>query len=116
MELLINKKFWEKLSPGQQRLLEITCEAATVDMLSYSEAIQGEFVRKNEEKHHIKNMTWSPELLEVFHNAWLEVAAEESAKDPFFKKVWDDLSAFTKENKTWTQLGYLPRETKVFAK
>jgi len=113
MELLINKDFWAKLSPSQQRLLEITCKAATVDMLSYSEAIQGEFIRKNEEKHHVENLIWSPELLEVFHTAWLEVAAEESAKDEFFKKVWDDLSAFTAENQTWTELGYLPRKTKV---
>ena len=61
-------------------------------------------------------MTWSPQLLEVFHTAWIEVVDEESAKDEFFKKVWDDLSAFTQENQKWTELGYMPRKTKVDAK
>ena len=32
MELIINKKFWDKLSHSQQRLIELTCKAATVDM------------------------------------------------------------------------------------
>ena len=112
MELLINKDFWAKLTPAQQRLLEITCKAATIDMLSYSESIQGAFIKKNEAAG-VENMVWSKEQLALFEKAWLEVVAEESAKDEFFKKVWTDLDNFRIEHAAWEEIGYLPRQTKI---
>ena len=48
-------------------------------------------------------------MLAAFEKAWNEVAAEKSAKNPFFKKVWDDLSAFRAEYAVWGAKGYLPR-------
>ena len=41
-----------------------------------------------------------------------EVMAEESAKDPMFKKVYDSQRAFQKSYKLWKDLGYLPRDWK----
>jgi TRAP-type mannitol/chloroaromatic compound transport system substrate-binding protein len=38
--------------------------------------------------------TWSDELARAFRKAWQEVALEESARDPFFRKVLDDLEKF----------------------
>ena len=67
----------------------------------------------NEKNKGVHNMTWSPEMLAVFEQAWLEGAAEQSAKDAFFKKVWEDLSAFRAEYAIWGKLGYLPRNCSV---
>ena len=66
-------------------------------------------MRENEEKHGVKNMYWSDEMLNAFKTAWEEVAEESSGKDAFFKKVWDDLQGFRAEYKIWKDYGFLPR-------
>jgi len=50
---------------------------------------------------------WSPEMLELYKATWKEVAAEESAKNPFFKKVWEDLTAFRADYATWADRAFL---------
>jgi TRAP-type mannitol/chloroaromatic compound transport system substrate-binding protein len=109
LELLINKKTWEKMSPGQQKLLEMTAMAGITHTLAYSEAIQGAVIRKNAEERGVKNMTWSPEMLAAFKAAWEKVVAQEAAKDEFFKRVWEDLSKFREDYAYWSSRGFLPR-------
>jgi len=46
-------------------------------------------------------------MLELFRKTWEEVAEEQSAQDPFFKKVWSDLQAFRADYATWGQRAYL---------
>ena len=41
------------------------------------------------------------EQIASFEKAWLEVIAEESAKDPLFKKISDDYLDFRKKYKVW---------------
>ena len=106
-ELLINKDIWNDMSPRQQTIIEELCKAATLSNLAYCEAIQFPVLRENVEKHGVKNMRWSQEMLDVFEGAWKDVVADESAKDPFFKKVWDDLSAFRTDYLEWSKVGFL---------
>jgi len=44
-------------------------------------------MKENAEKHGVQNLYLSDELLATLKKAWLEVAAERSAKDPMFKKL-----------------------------
>ena len=110
LEMLINKDTWAKMSPGQQKLIELSCMAGLTHTLAYSESIQGPVIRENEKTRGVKNMTWSAEMIKTFEKTWLEVAKEESAKDPFFKKVWDDLSAFRQDYAYWSKRAFLPRK------
>jgi len=48
-------------------------------------------------------------MLALFKKTWEEVAAEQVAKDPIFKKCFDDLQAFRADYKYWQSLGFLPR-------
>jgi TRAP-type mannitol/chloroaromatic compound transport system substrate-binding protein len=109
LEMLINKSTWESMSPAQQKLIEMTCMAGITHTLAYCEAIQGPVIRENTKSRGVKNMTWSPEMIDTFEKTWQTVAKEESAKDPFFKKVWDDLSAFRQEYAFWSTRAFLPR-------
>ena len=114
IELLINKDVWEKkLTQAQRALIETAAMANMIWSLSLSENEQAPVITDNAENKGVHNMTWSPEMLAVFEKAWLEVAAEQSAKDAFFKKVWEDLSAFRAEYAIWGKLGYLPRNCSV---
>lgn len=106
-ELLINKDVWDGMSPKQQLLVEELCKAATLSNLAYCEAIQFPILKENVEKHGVKNMRWTPEMLAQIEAAWKDVVTEESEKDPFFKTVWDDLSAFRAEYLKWSRLGFL---------
>lgn len=108
-ELLINKDVWNQLDDQQQQLIETTCMAATLYSLALSEGMQGKVLRDNVEKHGVKTMYWSDEMLDAFENAWQEVAAEEAAKDEMFAKVWKDLQQFRAEYKQWASVGSLPR-------
>ena len=109
-ELIINKKVWEtKLNDQQRAILETAAQANIIWTQARGAATQAEIIRDNAETKGVKNMTWSPEMMAAFKKAWGELALEYSAKDPFFKKVWDDLSAFRAKNALWMQMGYLPR-------
>jgi len=45
--------------------------------------------------------------LAAFEKAWEEVAAEQSAKSPDFKKSYESYMTFRKNYKLWKDLGYL---------
>ena len=67
-------------------------------------------MQKNVNERGVTNLYWSPEMLSLFEDTWQEVVGEES-KDPFFKKVWEDLSAFRENYEIWQRHAFLPRET-----
>ena len=100
---------WNKMSPTQQAIMEEMAKAGTIDSMAYSESIQSKVMKANVEENGVKNMYWSDEMLAKFKAAWEEVAEEESAKDPFFKKVLDDLNAFRSEYQLWKDYAFLPR-------
>jgi len=107
LELLINKDVWNEMSPKQQMLIEELCKAATMANLAYSESIQAPVMKANVENHGVQNMRWSKEMLDIFEGAWKEVVKDESAKDPFFDKVWKDLSVFRADYLKWSKYGFL---------
>ena len=108
-ELLINKDVWNSMSDRQRSLIEVLCMASTLNTMAWTESIQYQVMMENETKHGVKNMYWSDDMLAQFEQAWKDVAAEQGAKDAFFKKVWDDLQAFRADYKIWKDYGFLPR-------
>jgi TRAP-type mannitol/chloroaromatic compound transport system substrate-binding protein len=87
----------------------VLCKASVADSFAHTEAIQGKVMRENIEKRGVKNMKWSKEMLALYKKTWNEVAAEESARDPFFKKVWDDFREFDKDYDLWSSHAFMPR-------
>jgi TRAP-type mannitol/chloroaromatic compound transport system substrate-binding protein len=108
-ELLINKDVWNAMSKEQQAFLENMGKATVADQLAYCEYIQAPVIKENVTKRGVVNHYWSKEMLDAFKKSWDEVAAEEAAKDPMFKKVYDNLEAFRAEYRYWSALGFLPR-------
>ncbi len=106
-ELIINKAFWNRLTPTQQAQIETACRSSIVHGIAYSEAIQSAALKRNIERG-VQIKDWSPEMLDLFRETWEVVAEEESAKDPFFKKVWEDLKSFREDYATWADRAVLP--------
>jgi TRAP-type mannitol/chloroaromatic compound transport system substrate-binding protein len=109
--LYINSKAWDKLNATTKALIETTCTAAVTISLAKAESLQGKTLAKFE-KEGVKLVKVSPELLKTFQKATKEVMAEESAKDPMFKKIYDSMTAFQEQNQKWEEYGYLPRDFK----
>ncbi len=53
------------------------------------------------EKYGVQVRRWTDDQIAVFEKAWNEVVAEDSAKDPLFKKVADSYLAFRKVYEKW---------------
>jgi TRAP-type mannitol/chloroaromatic compound transport system substrate-binding protein len=55
----------------------------------------------------VKLMKWPQNFIDAFEKTWNEVAQEQAAKSPEFKKAWDSYSAFRKDYAIWKDMGYL---------
>jgi len=108
-ELVINGKTWKSMDKQQQSVVEMSCKAAMLDALALGEAIQFPHMKANIEKNGVENRYWSKELLDLFQAKWEEVVVEQSAEDPEFKKIWDNLSTFRADYAIWNEWAFLPR-------
>lgn len=109
--LYVNTAAWAKLKPQTQAQIETTCTAGVIMSLAKAEALQGDILAKFE-KEGVQLRQFGKPMLDAFAKASKEVLAEESAKDPMFKKVYDSMSAFQNKNRKWHNFGYLPRDYK----
>jgi TRAP-type mannitol/chloroaromatic compound transport system substrate-binding protein len=88
----------------------MACMASiTYTPLPKAKQLRARSSKRTKKKLGVKNMFWSQEMLNTFKKTWEEVAAEQVAKDPMFKKVYDDLMSFRSEYKYWQSKGFLPR-------
>ncbi len=106
LELLLNKKQWEGLSDQHQAMIEITCGDSVRHIIAIGEYKQAGALKFLKSKGVTINR-WSPEFLAAVKKAWEEVVAEQSAKDPLFKEIYDHYTAFRADYADWRVLGYL---------
>jgi TRAP-type mannitol/chloroaromatic compound transport system substrate-binding protein len=107
--LLVNKEVWDGLEDSSKALINLACEAGVTNALSKSEHNQGAVMAGFPAKGVTARKLPEPILREL-DKVTQEVLAEEAAKDPMFKKIWDSQTAFAKEYNVWKQYGYLPRD------
>jgi TRAP-type mannitol/chloroaromatic compound transport system substrate-binding protein len=100
-ELLINRQEWNKLSDQNKMLIRIALGDSVLHTYAETEAKQFEVMAEMRSKHGVQIKRWSDDFLKAFEKAWLEVLAEESAKDPLFKKVADSYLGFREQYKIW---------------
>lgn len=110
-ELLINKDTWGKMSKGQKAIVETTCKASMTNAIAEGEAMQFEVMQKAADNG-VQIRYWNQTMLDTFKSKWDEVVVEKTAADPFFKKVWDDLSTFREGYDLWEANAFLPRAQK----
>jgi TRAP-type mannitol/chloroaromatic compound transport system substrate-binding protein len=96
------------MSDRQQSVIEHLCISATLEAIALGEAIQAPVMKANVESGVI-NKYWSPEMLTTFKDKWDEVVSEQSASDPAFKKIHDDLAKFRNNYDLWESNAFLPR-------
>jgi TRAP-type mannitol/chloroaromatic compound transport system substrate-binding protein len=105
-ELIISKKKWAEFSETQKAIIHGACDATMLQQFAQGEATQFQAIKDIQAKG-VTVHTWPKEILDAYEKAWVEVAAEEAAKSPEFKKGWESYSAFRSNYKVWKDIGYL---------
>jgi TRAP-type mannitol/chloroaromatic compound transport system substrate-binding protein len=93
--------------PTRKAILEQACGDLVRETIAEGEASQFREIREMQEKNGVQVHRWSPEIMAAMEKAWIEVIAEEAAKNPNFKKVWDSYAKFRADYAVWRDYGYL---------
>ncbi len=89
LELLINGDVWKKLTPDLQAIIKSATWEATFRSQTISNKLNAEALKELREKHGVKIERTPEDILRKMLEAWDQIAKEEEAKNPFFKKVYD---------------------------
>lgn len=107
-EFTINKKVWNTMSTQQQEAIRIAAIATNLRSITEAEFKTGSVIQEFKTKPGLTVMTYPDEVLMTFKRTWHELAQELSRKDPFFKKVYDDLEEFMQQQQVWQAHSKLP--------
>lgn len=105
-DLYINKKKWDALADRHKAVIELACGDLVREGIALGEASQWKAMREMA-KEGVQLKQWPPPMIAAFEKAWNEVVAEETARNPSFRKVWDSYAAFRGGYAIWKDLGYL---------
>jgi TRAP-type mannitol/chloroaromatic compound transport system substrate-binding protein len=97
----MNKAAFDALPAPYKAMLEVATQAQVAVTFAESEAQQFDVMAEMRDKHKVQVKRWDDKVLAAFEKAWMEVLAEESAKDPLFKKVADHYLDFRKKYAIW---------------
>jgi len=94
LELIINGDVWKSFTPLQQEAVRAATLESFVRWGVKWQRQNAEAIEEMRTKHGTQILRTPPDVLIAFLKAWDEIAAEESAKNPFFKKVLDSQRAY----------------------
>ena len=93
-ELLINGDVWKALTPQQQEIIKSAANETFLIWWAKWQRQNADALKEMQEKHGVQILRTPPDILIEFLKTWDEIAKEESAKNPFFKKVHDSQRAY----------------------
>ncbi len=88
-ELMINTEVWKGLSPQQQESVRSATTETFLRWWAKWQKQNADAIVEMQTKHGTQILRTPPDILIAFLKTWDEMAKEESAKSPFFKKVLD---------------------------
>ena len=100
-ELLMNRDAFNKLPDNFKAMIEIAAGESIMATYANTEAKNPAAMNNMLSKYGVTNRRWDDATLATFEKAWVEVVAEESAKDPFFKEIAESFYSFRDEYRGW---------------
>jgi TRAP-type mannitol/chloroaromatic compound transport system substrate-binding protein len=88
-ELMINTEVWKSLAPQHQESIRSATTETFLRWWAKWQKQNADAIVEMQTKHGTQILRTPPDILIAFLNGWDELAKEESAKTPFFKKVLD---------------------------
>jgi TRAP-type mannitol/chloroaromatic compound transport system substrate-binding protein len=93
-ELIINSDVWASFTPQQQEAVRSATTETFVRWWVKWQKQNADAIEEMRDKYGTQLSRTQPEILIAFLKAWDEIAKEESARNPFFKKVLDSQRAY----------------------
>ena len=93
-ELIINADVWKSLPAQQQEAIRSATVETYIRWWVRWQKQNADAMEEMRTKFGTQILRTPPEVLTAFLKAWDEIAAEESAKNPVFKKVYDSQRAY----------------------
>lgn len=94
LELLINGDVWNGLAKDLQEIIKSVAVESTVRAHLTTHLKNAQAVIELREKHGVNVQRTPEEILKKTLESWDQIAKEEEAKNPFFKKVYDSQRAY----------------------
>ena len=96
----INAKKWAELPKEYQAIVEVACADTNIEMCARYDA-KNPLALRQLIASGTQLRPFPKDVMEACYKAAMEYYAETSAKNPEFKKVYDDYKAFTDEQNSW---------------
>ena len=93
-EVVFNMDVWKGLSPTQQEIIKSAANETFIVWWAKWQRQNADAIKELQEKHGVHILRTPPDILLEFLKTWDTIAAEESQKNPFFKKVLDSQRAY----------------------
>ena len=93
-ELLINQDVWKALPAHHQEMMKTAANETFLIWWAKWQRQNADAIKEMQEKHGVQILRTPPDILTAFLKTWDVIAAEEGAKNPFFKKVHDSQRAY----------------------
>ena len=93
-EVLVNGDVWKDLSDQHKEMMRSAANETFLIWWTKWQKQNADAVKELQEKHGVQVLITPPEILREFLRAWDKIAAEEAAKNPFFKKVHESQKAY----------------------
>jgi TRAP-type mannitol/chloroaromatic compound transport system substrate-binding protein len=94
LELIINSDVWKSFTPQQQEAVRAATLETFVKWGIKWQKQNADAIEEMRTKHGVQLLRTPPDILIEFMKTWDKMAAEEAAKDPFFKKVLESQRAY----------------------
>jgi TRAP-type mannitol/chloroaromatic compound transport system substrate-binding protein len=107
VHFMFNKQAFEGLPQHYQSLLRTACQATDANMLQKYDYLNPIAIRKLV-ANGAQLRPFSPEIMQASFDATNELFAEIETTNADFKKIWDSIKAFRKENYLYTQVADYP--------
>src|SRR3989441_11861678 len=93
-EIVLNGDVWKSLSPTHQEIIKSAANETFLVWWAKWQRQNADAIKELQEKHGVRILRTPPDILIEFLKTWDQIAAEEGAKNPFFKKVHDSQRAY----------------------
>ena len=96
---MINSEVWASLTPQQQEAIRSATLETFLRWWAKWQRQNADAIEEMRTKHGTQLLRTPPDVLIAFLKAWDEIAKEESAKNPFFKKVLELAARLRREGR-----------------
>ena len=100
-ELLISKAAWERLPADLQMMVRVVTQAACLDSIAWSEAVNGPALDDLVENHGVTVAEFPPAVVQALREATMDTLQTRANADPMVRKVHDSYMAFKAKHDKW---------------